>query len=286
LEDDDDCEGEEMTEAQDLRTKFNEMPSVKNLSETPNKSDILKLIEDIEKNNQLIYENSKPTVLWKKRKPRSLKPKSQTETSAMRNEINFIDTPEPKLIMKPFAVDSSGEKSMMEYETHGNVVVYREKYSCICRYCTQSFHSEFLLKRHLKTHSIEEEEETVICCNQHFTMSDYKNHKRIIHAENTVACKSCGKVLKNQKTYRIHLKSHLVATDRKFKCDEKNCNKAFNMKIHLDNHQRIHSNLSPFECPLPQCHTAFKQKHQVKIHLRNKHNINSSIVHSLDNSLE
>jgi uncharacterized Zn-finger protein len=275
---DDDEDNEEKSEAQDLRTKFIEKPSVKNLSQKPNKHDILKLIEDIEKNNQLIYENSKPTVLWKKRKPRAMKPRQQQQQAEMpitRIEPLLIETPEPKLILKPYD-DEQSSISEYETETEGSVVVHHDSYSCAFKDCNQSFHSDFLLKLHSKTHPIE----PIKCCNNSFdSLQDYKNHKRTFHAE-AIVCKSCGKVLKSQKTYRIHLKSHLSATDRKYKCDRKNCTKAFNMKVHLENHLRIHSNHCPFECPLPYCSTSFKQKHQVRLHLRNKHNINSSTVSS------
>ncbi|KAG5684303.1 hypothetical protein PVAND_013538 [Polypedilum vanderplanki] len=257
-------ENEDIVEAQDLRTKLmNEKPSVRNLSTTANKNDILKLIEDIEKNNQLIYENSKPTVMWKKRKPRSNnnKTKTETQTASVKRDPILIETHQPKLILKPH-IDTSDEK---------NVILYQ--------YSGHSYHSE---RRPTKTQS----NEAIECCFQIFeSHQDYKNHKRNVHHSDTITCKSCFKVLKNQKTYRIHQKSHLPASEKKYLCDVKNCTKAFNMKIHLENHLRVHSNHCPFECPMPNCTTAFKQKHQVKLHLRNKHNINTSNVISIEEDI-
>lgn len=241
-----------------------EMPSVKNFSHTPNKNDILKLIEEIEKNNQIIYESSKPKVMMKKRKPRVPKDQMPQQAITRRNEALLIEIPEPKLIIKPD----------MKTESAG-IIVYHEKYTC--QVCSEIFTSEFLLKRHSKCHPLEN---PIICCDKVFDVSnDYRNHKRVEHAQ-TVTCK-CGKTLKNQKTYSIHLKSHLANGERKYKCDKKNCSKAFNMKIHLQNHLRTHTNQNPFVCPISPCTSAFKQKYQVTLHLRNKHNNSSSSSSSI-----
>lgn len=237
-----------------------EMPSVRNLKQ-PNSTDIVKLIEEIEKRNHLIVESSKPTVAIRKRSVKKKEMKSsntQKEKTHVRRverkEAVIVEKLEPKLILKPM---------LDENNKTGGVVIYdREKHQC--SNCNEKFPSQFLLKRHMaKSHPME-------CCDQVFKFNhDYKKRLANCPSKNAVTCAECNKTLKNKKTFQIHLKSHLTATERKFKCNWKNCTKSFNMKIHLENHLRMHKNEKCFPCP--QCSVAFKQKHQVAIHVKQKH---------------
>lgn len=237
-----------------------EMPSVKNLKQ-PSSTDIVKLIEDIEKRNQMIFESSKPTVAIRKRSVKKKEMKSNVHKDrmhikhAVRNEAIKVEKLEPKLILKPVI------NKAIEMATYD-----REKYSC--SNCQEKFPSQFLLKRHMaKAHPLEK---PMVCCDQVFKFNhDYKQHLANCPSKNAVVCSMCNKVLKNKKTFQIHLKSHLSTAERKFKCNYNNCTKSFNIKIHLENHLRMHKKEKCFQCP--QCSIAFKQKHQVAIHVKRKH---------------
>lgn len=118
------------------------MPSVKNLNK-PNSTDIVKLIEEIERKNELIYENTKPTVIIRKRaankkeKASAVKDdKVQNKHPVERSESLKIQKIEPKLIIQPVINDN---------ETAG-IIIYQETFPC--NSCSKDFSSEFLLKRH------------------------------------------------------------------------------------------------------------------------------------------
>lgn len=240
------------------------MPSVKNLKQ-PNSTDIVKLIEEIEKRNQMIFESSKPTVAIRKRSAKKKEMKSSNKEKVQkihveRKEAVKVEKLEPKLILKP-VIDKNNK-------TGGLVVYNRDKHEC--SKCQEKFPSQFLLKRHMIKNHPAPMEKPMECCDQVFKfIHDYKKHLANCPSKNAVTCHECNKTLKNKKTFQIHIKSHLSAAERKFKCNWKNCTKSFNMKTHLENHYRMHKNEKCFQCP--QCSVAFKQKHQVAIHVKQKH---------------
>lgn len=136
-----------------------------------------------------------------------------------------------------------------------------------CKTCGLKFNSDFRLQQHqTNSHPLPS---PITCCDQVFKlMNDYRKHQTSTHSV-LIECKQCGKKLKTKKTYLVHMKSHQEVTARRFKCYYPNCQKAFNFKLHLENHERTHSGERPFLCSL--CSASFKQSYQLTVHSR-KHN--------------
>lgn len=125
------------------QSSFSDMPSVRNLKQ-PNPTDIVKLIEEIERKNEIIFENTKPTVVIRKRsankRERVVAAREKVQNKPVeRCESLKIQKIEPKLIIKPVINNKSNN------ETAG-IIIYQEKFAC--NSCSETFSSEFLLKRH------------------------------------------------------------------------------------------------------------------------------------------
>jgi uncharacterized C2H2 Zn-finger protein len=210
------------------------IPSLRNVQDRSNTSAVIKLIEEIEQNNEIILECSK---IRKKRKSRPL-----AESQAARREELRFEKPMLKLVMQPAhpEVSFSSEK---EYKV-----------------CGPKFISNFRLEQHPVPN-------LPTCCDQVFEqMNDYKKHQSSVHPV-LIECEQCGKKLKSKKTYLVHKRSHQDV--RRFKCSHPICFKAFNFKLHLENHERTHSGEKPFKCSI--CSASFKQSYQLTVHSR-KHN--------------
>lgn len=239
------------------------LPNFKKLPDTSDCDAIIKLIDEIEEKNQIILECSKP-------QSRSKRPKLSKHSTAC-DELQPIEREElkfekqiPKLIMMP-AVE--GESSN---DCGSGVIVYTVDKKC--HICDQEFGSDFQLKRHqISIHPLAE---PITCCNQMFEFNrDYKKHQKSSHSK-AVECPFCGKMLKNKKTFLVHKRSHQSISERKFKCSYSDCTKAFNFKLHLDNHERTHSGIKPFKCSY--CGLSFKQSYHLTLHTRKHQGIDNS----------
>lgn len=216
LEDDFTVDEEEQPEVLEVLS----LPSFKNLKNATDKQEIIELINDIEKTNEIILNSTEL-------KAKSLANKSEhsLNSSVEREELKFIK-PTPKLILKPEIVS---DKPMA-------TVVFMIDY--VCDVCDKRFNSDFTLKRH--KHSAHPKTTNIKCCDKEFYLfSDYKKHQDSVHAESFV-CLHCQKVLRSKKTLRVHIKTQHSAEDaKKFICTF--CSKAFNFKVHLENHERTHT---------------------------------------------
>lgn len=77
-------------------------------------------------------------------------------------------------------------------------------------------------------------------------------------------CNFCGNVYHNRRDMRSHLRSHNY--QKKYQCNFEGCNKAFRYQHHLVNHERTHTQSSPFQCD--QCSSSFRQKYALTLHQR------------------
>jgi uncharacterized Zn-finger protein len=80
-----------------------------------------------------------------------------------------------------------------------------------------------------------------------------------------ISCKECGKCFKNKYTLKTHSKIH-QQRERNFKCQEKNCEKYFLTKNHLENHlTTVHECLErKFICNI--CKKSFKTLNNLQTH--------------------
>lgn len=77
-------------------------------------------------------------------------------------------------------------------------------------------------------------------------------------------CNYCGNIYQTRNEMKSHLRSHNLT--KRYNCLFEGCNKAFRYKHHLSNHQRIHTQTSPFQCE--QCPANFRQKYALTLHKR------------------
>lgn len=222
------------------------------------REDIIKLIDKIEKRNELLLEQFKPKAKIKGEKSAKRKQsKSYGVVPVERNEELKYKKQTPLLVMQPARrADSSNS-------IKGNgVVIFSSAHKCDV--CDQRFPTDFRLKRHVQlNHPIAT---PLACCNQIFDyLREYQKHQRSAHPR-SIVCAYCGKILKSSKTYLVHKRTHQDVSQRKFKCTYPDCNKAFNFKIHLENHERCHSGDKPFHCN--RCTASFRQAYQLTLHNR------------------
>lgn len=188
------------------------LPSLKHLRSTDNKS-IINLINKIEEKNELILQVSTPPTVKRKVQSSSSKPKtSANQVAVPRKEDLKFEEPKPKIILQP--TTSSTPTTLQSSEKHR-------------------------VKRLPKPLEV-----PLTCCEQTFTMKlKFREHLKNYHPR-PLQCSHCGKILRNRKTFLVHGKSHQNFADRRFKCSYENCEKAFNFKLHLNNHERTHSGKS------------------------------------------
>lgn len=159
-------------ESNSSNSQFNtiEMPSVKNLKQ-PNPTDIVKLIEEIERKNELIYENSKPTVAIRKRSASKKLKTSNEKVQGIDEHVNFLCS----FCNKHFPSETTLRRHINQIHP-----LLTPPIKC----CETFFAYGDEYNEHLMTN-----------CS----------------SKNSVNyCEKCDKKFKNKNTYEIHLKSHLI----------------------------------------------------------------------------
>lgn len=241
------------------------LPSIKLIQDKSNNKAIINLIDELEKKNQMIFELSKPQPKTKKQKTAN-----QLNKPNIRNEALIYQNVTPKLIIKPAIVDDGSPQ-----DKAGGIVLFSRDNNK-CNICDRKFNSDLQLKRHqLSAHPLPE---PIKCCDGVFNfMKDFNKHQTSAHS-NSIVCPRCGKLLKSRKTFQVHKRCHQSISERKFKCSYSNCTKAFNFKLHLENHERTHSGEKPFKCN--KCPAKFKQSYQLTTHKRKHETINEKKGHN------
>jgi hypothetical protein len=110
-----------------------------------------------------------------------------------------------------------------------------------CDFDDKIFVSKEKLKAHMKGHRAVSKCE--ICRKK---VKYIKEHMKLIHfvEDITVACKICGKILKNKLTLKSHLKTH----NKKFEC--RVCGQKFAFLSRFKTHLKIHDDPWAFQCQI------------------------------------
>ncbi|XP_065155356.1 uncharacterized protein [Atheta coriaria] len=133
-----------------------------------------------------------------------------------------------------------------------------------CGICHKEFGHQYILMRHLPTHTDERKYE----CKQSFRQMSTLSQHRAIHSKlRPFICEVCQKTFNRVSTLISHRKTHTGL--KPHRCHL--CNKAFHQKGNLRNHIFTHTNERPYKCDV--CNKGFNQMsnlmcHKFKAHQR------------------
>nr|XP_022905795.1 uncharacterized protein LOC111417674 isoform X1 [Onthophagus taurus] len=136
-----------------------------------------------------------------------------------------------------------------------------------CGICSKEFGHQYILMRHLPTHTDERKFQCNTCGKAFRQMSTLSQHRAIHSAERPYICEICQKTFNRVSTLISHRKTH--TGHKPHRCHL--CNKAFHQKGNLRNHIFTHTNERPYKCDV--CSKGFNQMsnlmcHKLKAHQR------------------
>ncbi|XP_065221502.1 myeloid zinc finger 1 isoform X1 [Planococcus citri] len=141
-----------------------------------------------------------------------------------------------------------------------------------CPICQEEFKQKSTLLQHGCVH-IESRPYPCVECGKRFRQQSHlTQHLRIHTNEKPFACLYCRRTFRQRTILNQHLRIH--TGEKPYKCVQ--CGKDFRQKAILDQHTRTHQGERPFCCPMPSCRRRFGTEQEVKRHLDNHMNPNSS----------
>lgn len=135
-----------------------------------------------------------------------------------------------------------------------------------CKICQRLYVHEKSLKRHMKTHSQNEELFQCQKCDAAFRQAcDLKKHERLHDGVRPYSCNECDASFTQLSALNRHAKIH---TDEKgFSCGD--CGKRFIQSSSLKRHENCHKQTKTFMCKF--CETMFSEKHHLDSHVNSMH---------------
>ncbi|KAK7593048.1 hypothetical protein V9T40_007800 [Parthenolecanium corni] len=141
-----------------------------------------------------------------------------------------------------------------------------------CPICQEEFKQKSTLLQHGCVH-IESRPYPCVECGKRFRQQSHlTQHLRIHTNEKPFPCLYCRRTFRQRTILNQHLRIH--TGEKPYKCAQ--CGKDFRQKAILDQHTRTHQGERPFCCPMPGCRRRFGTEQEVKRHLDNHMNPNSS----------
>ncbi|XP_068112195.1 uncharacterized protein [Hyperolius riggenbachi] len=190
-----------------------------------------------------------------------------------------------KTLSKSFMLFKNGENSNNEKIDIQRPILFKQ-YSC--SKCSANFKSEYMLKRHEKSHPAEKpfscprcekcfpsealmaahqkrhaREKRFPCwkCNENFkSKSELANHEKSHPEEKPFLCTDCGRRFANQKLLTEHRQCH--DGEKRYTCVD--CGRGYNKRLTYDQHCRIHTGERPYTCD--ECGRAFTAKSNMVRH--------------------
>ena len=141
------------------------------------------------------------------------------------------------MVLSEESVSVSGEETRNDIIYVHDELQKHRKEKRMCQLCKKSFKTESYMKSHLLTHTGE------------------KPHK----------CDHCGKQYRYKDSLKAHIRDH---TGEKFQCQTKSCDKEFNRRRDLKDHENIHlDDREAFNLACSICETKFLKKKQLSNHM-------------------
>lgn len=136
-----------------------------------------------------------------------------------------------------------------------------------CPHCTKKFHTIPRLRKHLRSHRVEEHSRCEICYKSFSQDSNMKRHIEMMHMRNNqYYCLHCSQTFELSDELRLHRETAHV-NELPFKCAF--CEKAFSHLQSLANHSKCHRNpdrhLKEFIKPLKRKRRAHKKNDAVDV---------------------
>ncbi|GAB0087789.1 hypothetical protein DMENIID0001_021360 [Sergentomyia squamirostris] len=143
-----------------------------------------------------------------------------------------------------------------------------ENFTCPEEGCGRVLKSMSTMRKHRQTHS----ERRFICeiCGSRFHQQRTLDIHMTVHTGiKPFQCDICAKKFTAKATLRTHIRYH--TGERPFKCDF--CENAFVDRQTMIVHRRQHTGEQPYSCPYDTCKRFFKQKQNLRSHLKHIHNV-------------
>ncbi len=134
-----------------------------------------------------------------------------------------------------------------------------------CRICKKTFTAEYLLVKHIRTHTGEKPYKCHHCEKTFADNANCKRHERIHTGERPYQCGFCSKFFRSSTDLARHQRIH--TGERAFQCTL--CDKSFTQQSTLQNHQSVHTKEKPFQCP--DCNKSYTRRQSLNKHIKSRH---------------
>ena len=134
-----------------------------------------------------------------------------------------------------------------------------------CTICKKTFTKEWLLVRHIRTHTGERPYKCHHCEKAFPTTGNRDVHERTHTGEKPYQCGFCAKQFRSSANLATHQRIH--AEERAYKCTL--CDRSFKNAHHLKDHQSVHMKKKPFQCP--DCNKSYTRIHRLNKHIKFQH---------------
>jgi KRAB domain-containing zinc finger protein len=136
-----------------------------------------------------------------------------------------------------------------------------------CDTCGKSFNYKLRYLKHIRLHKAHMNVPRVcdICGKSFKTKTILDAHRKFTHPVESFKCPECGKILKNENTYRVHMNTHIgIHAKKTIPCTF--CDKSFTNNRDMTTHvRRNHTGEQPFSCE--QCQETFYSEKELKKHI-------------------
>ncbi|CAL4080220.1 unnamed protein product, partial [Meganyctiphanes norvegica] len=145
-------------------------------------------------------------------------------------------------------------------------VSHRKEEKHACDICGKNFKHAYTRDKHIKMVHDDSNEHECPQCRAKFKAKEYlEQHIAHVHTtKDRVKCGQCGNDFKTEANLKSHIK--MVHGHKKSKYVCQNCKKSFISPKDLSRHQKIHTQVRDFQCPV--CNRGFSRKDNMTAHLR------------------